>query len=184
MKKIPPLIAIALAALLAVAPAWAAEKPVTVLLAGGAEDNSIEIKLSADGRSFVIDSAGPLEVGGTVCANPVGLPNELVCQASAISGFAVNAGAGNDRVVLGREVQVPVTLRGGGGDDALLGGSAGDSLYGGPGNDLLVGRFGSDSLFGGEGNDRLLGGAGNDLLRGGPGSDALFGGSGNNDLVQ
>lgn len=178
------LIAMAVLAAQGVAVAPAAEKGVNVLLAGGSEDNSIEIKLSADGRTYVIDSNGPLEIGGQVCANPPGMPTELICQAPAIAGFEVNAGAGNDVVMLGRDVPVPVTLRGGTDNDQLYGGGTGDLLVGGTGDDRLFGRPGADTLLGGDGADTLVGGAGNDLLRGGLGEDMLAGGSGANELFQ
>ena len=42
----------------------------TVVLAGGTTQNMIHIWLTPDGYSYVIDSAVPLEVGGTVCENP------------------------------------------------------------------------------------------------------------------
>ena len=183
MKKMI-LITMAVLAAQAAVPALAAEKSLTVLLAGGPEDNTIEIKLSPDGRTYVIDSVVPLEIGGEVCVNPPGMPTELVCQATAIGGFEVNAGGGNDKVVVAREVPVPVTLRGGSGNDELVGGAGGDALLGGAGEDRLVGRGGADSLLGGDGNDRLVGCSGNDLLRGGPGEDVLLGGSGANDAVQ
>jgi Ca2+-binding RTX toxin-like protein len=178
------LIALAVLAAQGAVPAAGAEKAINVLLAGGAEDNLISIALSPDGRTYVIDSTGPLEIGGSVCANPPGNPNELVCQAPAIAGFEVNAGAGNDRVVIAREVMVATTLRGGAGNDELIGGAGSDSLTGSGGSDRLVGRGGNDSVMGGEGDDRLVGGSGNDLLRGGPGNDELIGGSGANDLAQ
>lgn len=183
MKKLF-LIALTVLATQGAAPAAGAEKAINMLLAGGPEDNLISIALSPDGRTYVIDSTGPLEIGGSVCTNPPGNPNELICQAPAIAGFEVNAGGGNDRVVIAREVPVPATLRGGAGNDELIGGGNGDSLTGNSGNDRLVGRAGGDSLMGGEGDDRLVGGSGNDLLRGGPGNDELIGGSGANDVAQ
>lgn len=173
----------------AVLAAWAAmtadaaEQPLTVLLAGGAEANTIAIALSPDGRSYVIDSVVPLEVGGSVCWHPPEQLNELVCEAASIGGFEVNAGGGDDSVTVMREVPIPVTLRGGPGLDRLIGGSGGDKLIGGVGDDTLVGRAGADSLFGGPGDDRLIGGSGNDLLNGDGGEDVLLGGSGRNELV-
>jgi hypothetical protein len=162
----------------------AAAPALTVLLAGGAEESQIGIALSPDGRSYVIDSLVPLEVGGNVCWHPDGLPTELLCEAKTIGGFEVNAGAGDDSVTVAREVAIPVTLRGGPGNDRLVGGAGADKLVAGPGDDTVIGRAGADSLFGGPGNDRLIGGSGNDLLHGDPGEDALSGGSGANDLVQ
>jgi hypothetical protein len=162
--------------------AHAAEAPLTVLLAGGAEESAIAITLSPDGRTYVIDSLAPLEVGGSVCWHPPEQPNELICEAAQIGGFEVNAGAGDDSVIVAREVPIPVTLRGGPGQDRLIGGAGGDKLIGGTGDDVLVGRAGADSLFGGPGSDRLVGGSGNDLLHGDSGEDTLIGGSGRNEL--
>jgi Ca2+-binding RTX toxin-like protein len=163
--------------------AHASQQPVTILLAGGSETNTISISLSADGRTYTIKSAAPLEVGGSVCSHPEGREDELVCEAMAIGGFEVNAGSGGDSVAIGRAVPVPVTMRGGAGNDRLVGGGGDDKLLGGAGDDVLVGRAGADSLYGGPGNDRLIGCSGNDLLTGGPGEDTLLGGSGRNELV-
>lgn len=155
-----------------------------ILLAGGAEESMIAIGVSPDGRSYVIDSVAPLEVGGSICVHPPENANQLVCEASAVKSFEVNAGSGNDSVVLGRAVPVPATLRGGPGDDRLLGGAGNDMLIGGAGDDTLVGRGGADALFGSAGNDTLIGCSGDDTLRGDGGNDVLKGGLGVNDLQQ
>ncbi len=183
MRKAILIAALVLAAQAATV-ARAGEPPLNVLLAGGAEPNSIAIALSPDGRSYTIDSAVPLEVGGDVCWHPEGQTNELLCEAARIGGFEVNAGAGDDSVAVAREVPVPVSLRGGPGEDRLAGGAAADKLVGGPGVDVLAGRGGSDSLFGGPGDDRLYGGSGDDALHGESGEDTLVGGSGINSLLQ
>ncbi len=155
-----------------------------VLLAGGAESNQMRITLSADGRSYVIDSSVPLEVGGNVCENPPENQNELICQAVQVSAFEVNADGGDDRVVVSHLISVPVTMRGGSGDDVLVGGSGPDKLSGGEGSDKLVGRDGEDVLSGGDGADTLLGGNDNDNLHGGAGVDILLGGPGENSVFQ
>ncbi len=177
---------ISISILMAHAPALAHGKSdsYNVLLAGGSEPNTIQISLSADGRSYTIDSAVPLEVGGNVCQNPPGNPYELVCRATMVSGFEVNAGSGDDSVTVAKDVRVPVTMRGGGGNDTLTGGAGPDKLLGGEGDDRLVGNGGPDLLYGGPGNDKILGGWSNDLLRGGPGEDLLAGGPGDDDAVQ
>jgi Ca2+-binding RTX toxin-like protein len=151
----------------------AAEGSVNVVLAGSPGDDRITINLSADGRYYEIESATPLEVGGTVCSHPEKRTEALSCEATAIAGFEVNTGAGDDTVTLGRTVPVPATIRGGEGDDVLTGGAGNDKLIGGPGNDELNGRGG---------DDELVGGAGDDVLIGGPGEDKLFGGAGHNTL--
>jgi hypothetical protein len=171
-----------LALLAAQAPAPALAGPsaqaYNVLLAGGDEPNSIRIWLTPDGRQYVIDSLVPLEVGGTVCINPEGRTNELVCEAPSIAGFEVNSGGDDDEVTVAPQVAIPVTMRGGSGDDALTGGSGLDKLVGGTGDDRLIGARAADLLYGGPGEDTLLGGPGRDTLRGGPGTDTLRGGPG------
>jgi Ca2+-binding RTX toxin-like protein len=185
MKKLL-LISFTLLVLLAPGEAYAASTRLTytVLLAGGAEANTIKIWLSSDGREYVIDSIVQLEVGGSICVHPDDTPNELVCDAPSIGGFEVNADGGDDRVSVAREINIPVTMRGGGGDDVLLGGSGPDKLVGGAGDDRLVGGRGDDRLYGGPGSDVLLGGPSDDVLGGGPGVDALGGGPGDNDVRQ
>ena len=82
---------------------------------------------------------------------------------------------------------VPLRLRGTGGDDGLDGGGADDLLIafagndvlrGDGGDDLIAGMAGNDTLFGGAGADVLLAGTGADVLEGGAGDDLLIGGSG------
>jgi Ca2+-binding RTX toxin-like protein len=182
MKRIM-LISFATLALFVPAIGHAATKTYTVLLAGGAASNTIEVWLSRDERQYVIDSVVPLEVGGEVCEHPAENQYELVCDAPSIAGFEVNADGGNDRIHVASSVLVPLTMRGGAGDDTLIGSSAADKLVGGGGDDRLIGSRGDDQLYGGPGDDLLVGGPGDDLLNGGSGTDTLSGGSGN-DLVR
>lgn len=154
-----------------------------ILLVGGAEDNWIRVGLTPDGRQYQIDSLAPLEIAEGVCVHPPGNPNQLLCDAPRVSGFEVSSGGGDDTVNFSPQVPVPVTIRGGPGNDRLSGGAAADKLVGGPGADQLVGRGGHDFLYGGPDDDRLLGGPGNDLLNGGPGRDVLLGGPGRNTLI-
>jgi Ca2+-binding RTX toxin-like protein len=142
----------------------AAEPSVNVVLAGSPGDDRITIELSADGTAYEIESATPLEVGGTVCTHPEKRAEALSCEATAIAGFEINTGAGNDTVTLGKTVPVPATIRGGEGNDVLAGGAGPDKLIGGPGDDELNGRGGNDVLIGGSGNDTLVGGPGEDKL--------------------
>lgn len=164
-------------------PAHASERSLNILLTGDAEANSFGIGLTPDGTTYLISSSAPLEIGGDVCTHPEGNPYMLTCAAPRIASFEVNAGAGDDAVRLAGEVPVPVTLRGGTGNDRLVGGAGADKLIGGPGNDALYGRAGDDWLFGGPGDDRLVGGPGNDILKGGPGVDTVLGGSGKNQIA-
>ena len=145
--------------------AVAAEHSLNLVLAGSPGDDRITIELSADGRSYEIESATPLEVGSTVCAHPEKRAEALLCEAAPIAGFEVNTGAGDDTVTLGRTVPVPATVRGGEGNDVLTGGAGPDKLIGGPGDDELNGRGGDDVLIGGPGEDKLIGGPGQNVLR-------------------
>jgi Ca2+-binding RTX toxin-like protein len=178
MKKAILIMLATLAAL--TAPMAHAETTYTVVLAGGSAQNSIRIWLTPDGRSYVIDSAEPLEVGGPICENTPGVPNELICKAPMIGGFIVNAGPLDDAITASRRILVPVTMCGGAGNDKLVGGGGSDKLVGGAGDDELVGRGGSDLLAGGPGDDVLFGAAGEDTLLGGTGNDVISGGSESN----
>ncbi|HWM64852.1 MAG TPA: hypothetical protein VNP96_12800, partial [Solirubrobacterales bacterium] len=151
---------------------------ITVLLAGGSASNVIQIWLTPEGREYVIDSIVPLEVGGSVCANPEGNPNELICPAPPIAGFEINADGGDDKVSVSKDIAIPVTMRGGPGRDVLLGGAGPDKLIGGAGDDRLAGWKGNDLLAGGPGNDVHLGGPGNDVIFSGPGDDVVRDGRG------
>jgi hypothetical protein len=177
-------IAIAVLALFAAlaGTAQARERALTLMLAGGPGSDAIAIELSADGSQYEISSAAPLEVNGTVCSHPGANLDALLCEASAIGGFEVNGGPGDDSIALGKTVEAPATLRGGEGNDHLVGGLGNDKMVGGPGDDTLGGRAGDDALYGGPGNDALFGGLGNDKLLGGPGENILVGGLGRNEL--
>lgn len=62
-------------------------------------------------------------------------------------------------------------VRGGAGDDFIVGSNSANVLEGLDGNDTLRGVGGDDTLIGGNGDDCLAGGLGNDSLVGGEGSD-------------
>jgi Ca2+-binding RTX toxin-like protein len=158
--------------------------PYTLLLVGGPGPTNINISLSADGRTYVVNANGPLEAGINACSNLPGNLDELICQASAIGAFEVNGGSGGDTEIVAKTVKVPVTLRGGSGTNLLEGGGGANILVGGPGEDTLIGHGSGDRLYGGPGNDRLYAGPGEgERLFGGPGNDRLYAGPGNNDRL-
>ncbi|CAN5627818.1 hypothetical protein BH09PLA1_BH09PLA1_20390 [soil metagenome] len=78
------------------------------------------------------------------------------------------------------------TIRGGSGDDLLIGNTRSNRLYGNAGNDTLIGSKGNDSLEGGTGNDSVVGGLGDDSLVGGADDDTFPADAGEdgNDTVQ
>lgn len=157
--------------------------PVTLLISGDRHESTLLISLSPDGREYVVFSSSPLEVGGNICSHPAEAPNELLCKATAIAGFEVNAAGGGDHVGFTSDIPVPVTIRGGPGTDQLTGGGASDKIIGGPDIDYLSGRRGDDWILGGPGADRILGGPGDDQLRGGPDKDKIIGGPGKNEII-
>jgi hypothetical protein len=183
MKKSILIVLTLFATLLAPA-AHAEGGPLTLLLSGTQAGDVFRITLSPDGREYRITSAASLEAGGDVCWHPEERTTALACDAPAIAGFEVNGAGGDDTVVLGSDIPIPATLRGGPGRDRLTGGAVADKIIGGPGGDVLSGRRGDDLLLGGPGDDRLVGGQGNDQLRGGPDTDLLVGGPGQNSLLQ
>jgi Ca2+-binding RTX toxin-like protein len=100
-------------------------------------------------------------------------------SAADVNSLVINAGNGNDRVIVAQNVLIPAQIFGGKGNDWLTGGGGNDVIYGGAGNDKLDGGAGNDQLFGEAGHDHLKGGEGDDELWGGAGHDRLDGGAGN-----
>lgn len=116
-----------------------------------------------------------------------------VIDVSAFLGFRgfvlVRGGDGNDSIIgsAGRDVlhggEGDDTLLGKGGDDTLNGNAGADALSGHDGNDLINGGDFHDIAYGGTGNDTLNGQRGVDILIGGTGDDAIAGGNGPDTLV-
>lgn len=93
---------------------------------------------------------------------------------------AMQGGRGND--VIYSSGNSTIYVRGGDGDDIILGSAANDALSGENGSDTLSGQAGDDVLRGHRGNDYLSGDDGNDLMWGGSDDDVLLGGAGNDML--
>ncbi|WP_028311502.1 calcium-binding protein [Derxia gummosa] len=130
------------------------------------------------GRHVRVSDAGGVDLGGIAVfgVQAVGGAGDdsILCDRAR----DIDAGAGNDRVLVSLGAGDRAGVGGGAGDDSLIGGASDDRLDGGSGDDRLLGRAGADALAGGSGNDRLDGGAGNDSLDDGGGSDTLIGGEG------
>ncbi|QGZ39003.1 uncharacterized protein DUF4214 [Pseudoduganella flava] len=75
------------------------------------------------------------------------------------------------------------TLRGGAGNNIVIGDDASQSIFLGPEDDQLLGGGGDDVIGSAGGNDTLSGGDGNDAAAGGIGNDSVGGGAGN-DILQ
>jgi Ca2+-binding RTX toxin-like protein len=71
--------------------------------------------------------------------------------------LVINARAGDDVLeASGLGTGIPITLKGGDGDDVLIGGTGNDSLFGEAGDDVLLGGAGTDVLDGGSGSNILI----------------------------
>ncbi|MGD1807754.1 glycerophosphodiester phosphodiesterase family protein [Dapis sp. BLCC M126] len=90
-------------------------------------------------------------------------------------GEVLRGGTGDDTIV---GLNGADTLAGSFGDDLIIGSRGSDILRGQDGDDELQGRLGNDRLFGGDGDDELNGGLGRDRLNGGAGDDTMTGGAG------
>ena len=151
---------------------------------------------------------GTLTVNGNAAANEILFTietDELVVviddvesrfDLAQVDELSVAAAGGDDRVV--NRTHIPMTVKGGSGDDQLFGGSGDDIINGQSGDDYLSGGDGQDLLEGGQDTDRLLGGNGDDTLvavssasfrfssgTGSTGSDddIMFGGAGDDQLA-
>jgi Ca2+-binding RTX toxin-like protein len=63
---------------------------------------------------------------------------QTFASASTIARIVVNAGAGNDTVILASSVNRPTSLNGGDGNDTLIGGTGADVINGGAGTDFAL----------------------------------------------
>ena len=110
--------------------------------------------------------------------------SEVACSAVGAFTVVVDAGDGNDRVVLDLPVS-NATINGGPGADTLRDANnvTNDTINGGDGDDHIFGAFaGFNRLFGDGGQDTIFGGDASDFIRGGTGNDTLAGRGGNDEL--
>ena len=152
---------------------------------GTSRPDSIELSLastSAAGVDVLVRNAGAQAVTVAVDATSVSLAAGQSIRTAQVLANAVTAvkvidlGAGNDTLVTGDDLVIPMVISGGKGRDNLKGGGGADLIDGGAADDTLYGQSGSDTLVGGLGTDSLLGQSGNDSLAGGPGDDSyVFG---------
>lgn len=85
------------------------------------------------------------------------------CVGGTFANIVIDAGAGNDSVIVDPSVTTDCIIYGGAGNDTLVGGSGNDRLYGGSGKNYLKAGSGDDVLDTlGSTRDTLVGGAGHD----------------------
>jgi hypothetical protein len=155
---------------------------VAVYTAGNNEVNTIVV----DPRGSAFDpEGGPAIVGFSVkdsTASLFGGPGCRIILGTAIcdpapTSISLDLRDKNDTVSqvggVDHGIPVPMSVKGGSGDDTLNGGEAGDTLDGELGNDTIDGKGGDDTLLGGAGDDTLTGGQGVDRFNGGAGKDTI-----------
>jgi hypothetical protein len=89
----------------------------------------------------------------------------------AVNLIKIDAGPGNDFVVIAPTLQLPTSIRGGEGNDRLFGGAGNDTLFGNEGNDALLGRDGLNYMDGGAGDDSAIARSTLNVFHGGAGKD-------------
>jgi Ca2+-binding RTX toxin-like protein len=99
-----------------------------------------------------------------------------------IQRIEIYLGKGDDHAQVAGNIDLPVFMDGGSGDDHLNAGRGPAVLIGGSGNDKLIGSSSEDRIYGGDGNDFIQGNGGNDLLSGDSGCDVIYGSSGNDQI--
>jgi Ca2+-binding RTX toxin-like protein len=147
------------AALLAVAvvPAAASAGTASVLRntlryhAATGETNSVAV-LEAGADFWVIDLDSPVSAGVGCTSRSASV---AVCAGAGVEGLFVSLGDGNDEVA--NSTALLAVLRGGAGNDRLLGGLVGNELHGDAGDDVLEGGPGDDLVAGGIGADEIHG---------------------------
>lgn len=131
-----------------------------------------------DGRLDVVGDAAndtilisSVDIGGVHKVTVNGQQVASGVNAADVTSIVVDAGAGNDTVNLSGVMPIRFT--------GLMDGKI--TVRGGTGNDNLVGSPFGDNLFGDDGNDNLTGGGGPDILNGGSHSN-VYSFAGNADL--
>ena len=91
-----------------------------------------------------------------------GTPASTSFDLTSVNNVVIRTFNGDDLVIVGGTLPVPVLVDGGGGNDSISGGEAADSIGGGNGDDYVFGRGGNDIVSGDFGTDDIYGGAGFD----------------------
>lgn len=147
------------------------------LIDGGTGRDTIDYSNSADPITLgsVVATAVNFEIlVGSDFGDSIELPSNLIFSDDTIE---VRGGAGNDAII------------GNSADNRLSGGDDDDTISGRGGVDTISGDAGNDTIRGGDENwllgegDVLDGGAGNDTIYGEKGNDIIFGESGNDTII-
>ena len=150
--------------------------------------NRLTVDYDARGRVHFVDESDPagMNWGSAPCSpgklNSSGNAVEVYCTKGSFSSITIRLGPNEDGVTYKID-DLPGTIDGEVGADAVAATNAKDSVHGGQGNDNVDGGGGDDIVGGEEGDDTLTGGAGNDRLDGGQGADKVNGSDGNDTVL-
>ena len=134
--------------------------PGEIQITGTKGPNRIRVAYQAAGGAFVVTDTSWITTQG--CERLA--RTRVRCLSPPRSFLNIKTREGSDRVAIDRSVRTGAEVRGGSGDDLIIGGKLGDDLSGDGGDDVIRGKGGDDdlgSLFD-LGRDSYYGGAGND----------------------
>jgi Ca2+-binding RTX toxin-like protein len=155
--------------------------------AGNNEVNTVEINGPVSegvaGAGFQIsDSTAPVAAVPPCIAVAGSVGGSVVCPGPLPEFVRVELGDGDDEV--STQFTVRMIVRGGTGNDTILGGPAPDDLDGDLGDDTIHGGNGADKIHGGLGADTLFGDEGVDKIDAGVGKDVINSQDGNVETVR
>ncbi|HZH26148.1 MAG TPA: DUF4214 domain-containing protein [Azospirillaceae bacterium] len=154
-----------------------AAQATTVTVSGNA---GVDFAGSVLTAATLIDGSG---ITATGLAGALFVGDLMGSSSLRTTGITVRGGAGDDEIIGNSATNRTDTLSGGAGDDTIYGAAGNDTLNGGDDDDTLDGVAGNDTLNGDAGHDTLEGGLGNDILNGGTGDDRLDGENGVDQLT-
>ncbi len=110
------------------------------------------IEVSRDGSTFtIVDNSSWLKAD----ANCVQVDlHRVTCAPADVAALTVDAGDGNDAIVVNSGLNVQTEVSGGAGDDSLVS-FGGATLRGDAGDDKIVGSWNADTVTGGAGHDTI-----------------------------
>jgi arylsulfatase A-like enzyme len=128
------------------------------------------------------DSPIHIETSERVEVDVSGSRHDDVMIGPAYGNATLRGGDGED-VLLGVSKRGSMSFFGDAGDDYIQGGGEGDYLDGGTGDDKIFGRAGNNTLVAGYGNDKIVDGAGASLVYCGPGVNEVHLGEGDDHVI-
>jgi len=151
VRLLPPLTAALAALLLVAAPATAGglvQLDGSALRFTGSDDEPSNVTIADAGGQLTLEEDASRMTAGPGCSASAG-GYRVTCPDLGVARIEVQTGnIGSDVRIL---ATLPADIRGGAGDDLLIGGPMGDRIDGGAGSDVIGGGGGADVLRGGPG---------------------------------